>query len=144
MADVLGDPLDLPRWWPSVYLSAVEVRPAAPDRTGRRVDLHTRGWLPYTLRWQLEVVRSDYPRGFAISASGDFDGSGVWTFEQRSDAVDVTFDWRISAEKPLLRYLSFLFKPLFSANHRWAMRQGEVSLQRELDRRRRSPKPPAA
>ncbi len=133
---MLGDPLDLPRWWPSVYLSAVEVRPPAADGTGRRVDLHTRGWLPYTLRWQLEVVRSDYPRGFAIRASGDFDGCGVWAFVQCGDAVAVTFDWRISAEKPLLRYLSFLLKPVFSANHRWAMRQGEVSLRRELARRR--------
>jgi hypothetical protein len=31
-----------------------------------------------------------------------------------------------------LRYLSFLFKPFFSANHRWAMARGEESLRREL------------
>jgi hypothetical protein len=29
VADVLGDPLDLPRWWPSVYLHVEELRP--PD-----------------------------------------------------------------------------------------------------------------
>jgi hypothetical protein len=44
------------------------------------------------------------------------------------------FDWRIRAEKPLLRWLSFIFKPIFEANHRWAMAQGETSLKLELAR----------
>jgi len=30
-------------------------------------------------------------------------------------------------------------RPAFSANHRWAMRQGQVSLRRELERRRLGP-----
>jgi hypothetical protein len=134
VADVLADPLDLPRWWPSVYLSAVELAPAGPQGIGRRVRLKTRGWLPYTLLWELEVVSSNYPWGFSISASGDFEGSGVWTFEQRGSEVDVAFDWRIVAEKPLLRWLSPILKPVFEANHRWAMREGERSLIRELAR----------
>jgi len=49
--------------------------------------------------------------------------------------VNLTYDWRIRAEKPLLRWLSPLLKPLFAANHRWAMAQGERSLARELARR---------
>ena len=49
--------------------------------------------------------------------------------------VNVTYDWKINAEKPLLRYFSFIMKPIFSANHRWAMKQGEKSLQLELARR---------
>jgi hypothetical protein len=49
--------------------------------------------------------------------------------------VDISYDWRIRADKPLLRTLSFLLKPVFSANHRWAMAQGEASLKRELVRR---------
>jgi hypothetical protein len=84
----------------------------------------------------LEVVGSDYPHGFVISASGDFEGSGVWTFEQNGNQVSAAFDWRIVAEKPLLRTHSVIFKPIFEANHRWAMRQGEKSLVREIARRR--------
>jgi hypothetical protein len=134
IADVLRDPLDLPRWWPSVYLSAIELRPGGVNGIGRRVGLHTRGRLPYTLRWDLEVVSSSYPYGFTIAASGDFEGAGVWTFEQRGTGVDVTFDWGIVANKPLLRLLSPLLKPAFAANHRWAMREGERSLVQELAR----------
>jgi hypothetical protein len=50
--------------------------------------------------------------------------------------VDITYDWRIRAEKPILRTLSFLLKPILSANHRWAMACGEESLVLELARRR--------
>lgn len=135
VADVLGDPLDLPRWWPSVYLSAIEIRPPGPDGAGQQVQLHTRGWLPYTLRWQLQVVRSDYPRGFSIAASGDLHGTGVWTFADHDGGTLATFEWNVRAEKPLLRILSPIFRPIFAANHRWAMRTGRESLERELARR---------
>lgn len=136
VADILGEPLDLPRWWPSVYLAAAETRPADARGLGQRVRLHTKGWLPYTLRWELEVTESRYPHGFALVASGDFDGTGVWTIEQDGEFVNAIYDWRLRAEKPLLRQLSFLLKPLFEANHRWAMSQGEESLVLELARRR--------
>jgi hypothetical protein len=136
VADVLGDPLALARWWPSVYLDVEEIRPSDERGLGRRVRLHTAGWLPYTLRWQFEIVESRYPCGYTLVASGDFDGVGVWTFEQDGAFVNATYDWRLTAEKPMLRHLSFLLKPLFEANHRWAMAQGEQSLVLELARRR--------
>ncbi|MGH7888347.1 MAG: hypothetical protein ACREPG_10800 [Candidatus Binatia bacterium] len=84
---------DLPRWWPSVYLEVRVLSPGDETGVGKVVDLYTRGWLPYTLRWQ------------------------------------------IRADKPLLRHLSFVLRPIFSANHRWAMAQGEKSLCAELARR---------
>jgi hypothetical protein len=136
VADVLGDPIALERWWPSVYLSVRELRPPDARGLGRQVEVHTQGWLPYTLRWQFELVESRYPYGFTIVATGDFDGRGIWRFRQDGPFVDLTYDWQLHAEKPLLRNLSFAMKPLFEANHRWAMRQGEDSLKLELARRR--------
>ena len=136
VADILGDPLALTQWWPSVYLKVDELRPPDARGLGRRVRLETAGWLPYTIHWEFEVVESHYPYGFSIAARGDFDGRGEWTFVQDGPAVDITYDWQLRAEKPLLRNLSFLLKPLFEANHRWAMARGEESLKLELARRR--------
>ena len=136
VADILGDPLALPRWWPSVYLSVDEIRPPDERGLGRRVALVTKGWLPYTIAWEFEVVESRYPSGFVIIANGDFDGRGEWTFVQDGSYVDIAYDWELRAEKPLLRNLSFLLRPIFEANHRWAMAQGEESLKLELLRRR--------
>jgi hypothetical protein len=136
VADILGDPLALPRWWPSVYLSVEEIAAPNSHGLGRRVRLRTKGWLPYTLAWEFEVVDSHYPTGLTIVASGDFDGRGQWTFVQDGAHVDITYDWRLTAEKPLIRNLSALLRPVFEANHRWAMAQGEASLVLELARRR--------
>lgn len=143
VSGLLGDPTDLPRWWPDVYLSAREIEPAGAGGVGRVVALHTKGWLPYTLRWNLTVTENRSPYGFAIRADGDFVGRGVWTFVSDGPDVDIAFDWKLVAEKPLLRRLSFLLRPLFAWNHRWAMARGLESLVRELGRRHPEA-PPAA
>lgn len=135
--DVLADPLGLVRWWPSVYLEVNEVAPGDPKtHAGRVIGLVTKGWLPYILRWNFTVTESTPPAGFRLVAHGDFEGTGVWTIRQEGDWVEAMYDWRIAATKLLLRYGSFLFRPLFSANHRWAMARGLESLELELRRRR--------
>jgi hypothetical protein len=134
VAGVLRNAVDLPRWWPSVYLDVQELEPGDQDGIGKVVTLHTRGWLPYTLRWQFRVTESRHPHGYTLEAWGDFNGRGVWTFEQEGEWVNVTYDWKVRADKPLLKAFSFLLKPVFSANHRWAMARGEESLRLELDR----------
>ena len=152
VADVLKKAEALPRWWPSVYLDVQVLEPGDQDGVGKLVSLFTKGWLPYTLRWQFRVTESHYPFGFSLEAWGDFDGRGIWSFEQDGERVNVVYDWKVRADKPLLRALSFLLKPAFAANHEWAMARGEESLKLELMRHRaRSaeeaahvPPPPAA
>jgi hypothetical protein len=156
---ILTDAASLPVWWPSVYLSVV---PAASDGDPGKTDpgkedpgsyhLHTKGWLPYTLRWTMTPQGSVTREGFALSAAGDLTGTGQWSFSQDGPETVVTYRWQVSAGKPLLRRLGWLLKPVFSANHRWAMARGEESLTLELRRRRHAqsgtvgdvPPPPAA
>jgi hypothetical protein len=133
---ILDDPPALPRWWPSVYLDVRLLREGESSGVGRVVELFTTGWLPYTLRWQFVVTESRRPHGFSLEASGDFVGRGVWTLTQDGPIANVVYDWRVRADKPLLRWLSFIMKPIFAANHRWAMARGEESLRLELQRRR--------
>jgi len=140
VADVLDDPLGLVRWWPSVYLEVRELDAGDPvTHVGRVIDLYTKGWLPYTLRWRFKVTESRGVDGFTLVADGDFVGTGVWTFEPIGEFVDVKYDWRIRADKALLRYGSFIFRPIFGANHRWAMARGEESLRIVLARRHGEP-----
>jgi hypothetical protein len=134
--DVLIDGRTLPRWWPAVYLRVTMLREGGADQVGSRSELRTKGWLPYTLRWTLTVTEPISDTGFALSADGDLRGTGRWTFLQQGPEVVITYDWRVHADKPLLRRLSWLLKPVFAANHRWAMARGEESLRLELRRRR--------
>lgn len=145
---ILDDPLQLSRWWPAVYLQVHELSPGDPKtHVGRVIDLYTKGFLPYTLRWNFTVTESTPPTGFKLVAHGDFEGVGIWTLKQDGEFADVVYDWRIAAEKPLLRYGSFALRPFFAANHRWAMARGLESLELELRRRRGEaavPAPPGA
>lgn len=135
ISQIIGNAPDLVRWWPSVYLEVQAVEPGDEQGIGKVVGLYTKGWLPYTLRWQFRVTESRYPHGFSLQAWGDFEGRGIWTFEQDGDWVTISYDWKIRADKPLLRLLSPVLKPVFSANHHWAMAKGEESLKLELARR---------
>lgn len=133
--DILSDAEDLPRWWPSVYLRVTQLEPGDKDGIGKKVELYTKGWLPYTLRWEFSITESNKPHCFTLQARGDFVGRGIWTFQQDGEWVNIAYDWKISAEKPLLRRLSFVLKPVFAMNHHWAMTKGEESLRLELLRR---------
>ena len=133
---IISDPLEYPRWWPSVYLEAEDLIPGHAPGVGRRIRLLTRGWLPYTLRWESLVTAVERPNRLEIRARGDLNGRGIWSLVQNGDYCDITFDWKLSAEKPLLAALSFALKPFFEANHRWAMAQGEACLKLELARSR--------
>jgi hypothetical protein len=88
------------------------------------------------LRWESITTGAQRPNLLAIRASGDFSGRGIWSIVQDGGFADITFDWKLTVRKPLVRYLSFALKPLFEANHRWAMEQGRTSLELELARGR--------
>ena len=133
---VMDDVDSMPRWWPSVYLSVNRLEDGGTDGVGRRIGLRTTGWLPYTLRWVSTLTEPVTERGFAITTAGDMTGTGRWTFEQDGPEVVLNFDWRISADKPVLRQFRWLLSGVFAANHRWAMARGSESLALELRRRR--------
>jgi hypothetical protein len=140
VSDIIENGKDLPRWWPSVYLEVEELERGGAGGLGKLISLRARGFLPYTLRINFLTVETRSPNGFTLKATGDLEGTGIWTFEQDEAFVNITYDWTIQANKAVIRSLSFLLKPIFAANHRWTMARGEESLKLELARRRaRSP-----
>ena len=141
VARVLSEGEELPRWWPSVYLGVDVLAEGAPEGApdqgvGARAVLHTKGWLPYTLTWTLEIVEPVTTHGYVLTADGDLVGTGRWSFRQDGPEVVVDYDWQVSASKPLLHRLTWLLRPVFERNHHWAMARGQESLALELRRRR--------
>jgi hypothetical protein len=127
ISEILEDASAFPRWWPEVYLNVRKTEPGV-------YSFLTKGWLPYRLRWCAQEVESRHPYGFSVRAWGDLEGMGVWTFKPDGDYTEIRYDWSVIAQKPVLRYLSPVLKPVFAANHRWAMQRGEEGLQKELAR----------
>lgn len=133
--DILKDAEALVDWWPSVYLEVKRLT-ETDDPLETTYELWTKGYLPYTLKWSFKPTEYSFPKRIALTAYGDFKGEGVWTFNEDGEYTNIIYDWKITADKPILKKLSFMLKPLFASNHKWAMAQGLKSLEIELQRRK--------
>jgi len=131
VAGVLMDSSSLPHWWPQ-FLGAEILEPGDPRALGRVFRVVTKGWLPYKLRFQLQVMEVNYPYSFRVESTGDFHGVGIGRLRQHLGIVIVEWDWQVTVRKPLLKLGSPLMKRLFETNHYWLMRRGERHLQHLL------------
>ncbi len=136
VADILEDTASLPLWWPQLFRAVTIVKHGGAHGIGEVARCECRALLPYTLRFTYTCVEQRYPHGATIDSTGDLVGRGIWRLETRDGGVDVSYSWRVSLEKPLLRALSPVLHPVLAANHAWSMRRGEEGLRREVRRRR--------
>jgi hypothetical protein len=134
--DIIRQPLEYPRWWPSVYLEAIQMSAGTVGDIGRCVHFVTTGLLPYKLNWDATVRETIPSQKIIFDVVGDFAGQGTWTFTQDGEFVDITFEWDIEMVQSVLQFFSPVLGPAFDANHRWAMHQGEICLREELIRYR--------
>lgn len=134
--NALADVRTYPTWWKPVYL---EVAADGPPAVGRKSRQHFKGRLPYHLRTTSEIVRLEPPREFEVKVEGDLSGRGIWTLTPMTRGVHVRFDWRVNADRPLLRVLTPLLRPLFRWNHNWAIRRAAAGLETYARSRAASP-----
>jgi uncharacterized protein YndB with AHSA1/START domain len=132
--DLLSAPQEFVRWWPEVYLAVEDEEAGDAQGVGRRLNLLTKGKLPYRLRWQAEVLEAERPHRMTIRARGDLDGRGEWRFTQDGEWVDARYDWTVYVTQAWMVRLAPLLRPVFVWNHRWAMQRGFEGLARELAR----------
>jgi uncharacterized protein YndB with AHSA1/START domain len=124
--EALADAGTYPQWWKPVYKTVLVDGPPEVGRTSKQC---FKGRLPYTLNTTSEIVRYEPPREFEVSVIGDLTGRGVWTLTPGDGAVHVRFDWRVIADRPLLRYLTPVFRPLFRWNHNWSIKRARAGLE---------------
>lgn len=133
--EVLTDGPNMVRWWPEAYHRVLELEPGDERGIGRKIEIVTRGRLPYELTWQMVITEIDPPTRIKLRASGELAGIGEWTLRQLGGNVELTYVWRVGAEKRWMQALEGLLKPVFAWNHQWVMKRGEEGLRQELARR---------
>jgi uncharacterized protein YndB with AHSA1/START domain len=116
--DALADGSTYPTWWRPVYLSVESEGPVEVGQVSRQ---HFKGRLPYTLKTTSKLTALDRPNRLEVDVVGDLTGHGVWTLTERGECTHVRFDWEVIADRPLLRYLTPVLRPLFRWNHNWAI-----------------------
>jgi uncharacterized protein YndB with AHSA1/START domain len=124
--DALADARTYPEWWTPVYL---DVDADGPPALGKRSAQHFKGRLPYHLRTTSTITRLEPPRVVQGEVEGDLRGRGTWTLTPTAGGTHVRFDWRVFADRPLLRTLTPVLRPVFRWNHDWAIARATEGLE---------------
>ena len=64
-----------------------------------------------------------------VEVVGDLTGKGVWTLSPGDGGVHIRFDWRVIADRPLLRMLTPVLRPVFRWNHNWSIKRAIEGLE---------------
>ena len=90
--------------------------------------IRARALLPYDLWFVGEP--NEYPEECALELkmTGDLEGFSRFTIEADGGGSRLLFEEQVVANKPLLRRLALIARPLFVANHWLMMRRGQAGL----------------
>jgi uncharacterized protein YndB with AHSA1/START domain/quercetin dioxygenase-like cupin family protein len=125
--DALADGRTYPEWWRPVYIAVETDGPPAAGSVSRQ---HFKGKLPYHLHTTSTITEYEPPHRLVADVEGDLRGRGVWTLTDRGEEVThVRFDWSVFADRKLLRTLTPVLRPLFRANHNWAIARAMEGLE---------------
>lgn len=127
----LHDVQQWPTWWPYVK-QVTEIEPGDADGVGARHEFVWATRLPYRIAFEMRTTRVLRPLLIEGRASGDLNGTGRWDLEPVANGTRVRYEWRVSADKPWMRRLALLLRPVYVWNHNGVMRGGERGLLRHL------------
>jgi uncharacterized protein YndB with AHSA1/START domain/quercetin dioxygenase-like cupin family protein len=124
--DALADARTYPQWWTPVY---IDVDADGPPRLGKVSRQHFKGRLPYHLHTRSTITRLEPPYVVEGDVEGDLRGRGLWTLTEIPGGTHVRFDWRVFADRKLLRMLTPVLRPVFRWNHNWAIARAMEGLE---------------
>jgi uncharacterized protein YndB with AHSA1/START domain len=124
--DALADARTYPRWWTPVY---IDVDADGPPALGKESRQHFKGRLPYHLHTRSTITRLEPPHMVQGDVEGDLRGRGTWTLTPTATGTHVRFDWRVFADRRLLRALTPVLRPVFRWNHDWAIARAMEGLE---------------
>jgi len=127
--DAIADSLRWPEWWPTVR-RVEELATGDPSTGDGSVRRYTfKGSLPYTLSFDMAVTRLERPRVLAGEATGELEGTGVWTLTEEPGGITVArYDWNVRTTRWWMNLLAPIAGPVFRANHDVVMRAGAKGL----------------
>ena len=70
----------------------------------------------------------DRPRQLAGEASGELEGTGVWSLRQHDDLTIVRYDWNVRTNRAWMNALAPIARPVFRRSHDAVMHAGAAGL----------------
>ena len=124
--DAIADARSYPTWWEPVYL---DVESEGEPEVGKVSRQHFKGRLPYHLHTRSVITRLEPPHVIGAEVDGDLRGTGLWTLTATEDGTHVRFDWRVHADRPLLKLLTPVLRRALRWNHAWAIARAREGLE---------------
>ena len=123
----IADARTYPEWWKPVY---IEVDAEGEPALGKESRQHFKGRLPYHLHTRSRIVALEAPHVIEGEVDGDLRGHGRWTLtDTPGGGTHVRFDWRVHADRTLLRVLTPVLRPALRWNHAWAIARAVEGLE---------------
>ena len=123
----IADARTYPQWWKPVY---IEVDAEGEPALGKESRQHFKGRLPYHLHTRSRIVALEAPHVIEGEVDGDLRGHGRWTLTDTPEGgTHVRFDWRVHADRTLLRVLTPVLRPALRWNHAWAIARAVEGLE---------------
>jgi uncharacterized protein YndB with AHSA1/START domain len=126
--ELLRDSARYPDWWKGV--KQVDLLDTGNDNGIGDVSRFTwRSVLPYSLTFDLRVTRVEAPFVIEGRATGELEGTGVWTLSEADGrGTTVVYDWRVRTTRRWMNAFGPLARPAFVWNHDIVMREGARGL----------------
>jgi polyketide cyclase/dehydrase/lipid transport protein len=125
--DVVSASDRYPEWWKGVR-SVTELEPGGENGVGALSRFEWRSKLPYSLRFDMRVTRSQPPHLIEAHVSGELVGVGIWRLYESPAGTALVYSWNVSTARTWMNRLAPVGRPIFVWNHDHVMRQGARGL----------------
>ncbi len=121
-------------WWRG-FVGVDLLRSGDDSGIGTLLRQRWRGWLPYTLEFDLEIVRVERRRILEGRASGPVAGTATWEFRPTDGGCEVTFALDVRTTRAWMNLPVPFARRIFESNFGAIMRSGSTGLARHLGTR---------
>ena len=129
--EALADYAKWPTWWRGIR-SVEVVREGDASGTGTILRQQWRSWVPYTLVFDLEMLRIESQKSLEGRASGDLEGVCRWTFAPVNGGTEIRFNVDIRTGRWWMNLPVPFASRIVQANFEAIMRWGREGLARKL------------
>lgn len=120
-----------PSWWRGVEKVEL-IRKGDANDIGTVKRYTWKSKLPYKLVFDMRTTQIERLSIIAGAASGELEGTGVWTFSHANGVTAVRYDWNIDTTKRWMNVFAPVARPLFQWNHDVVMEWGREALEKKF------------
>jgi hypothetical protein len=129
--NVIDKAEDWPAWWKG-FEEAEVIEKGTIDGKEKIVSYTVKSFLPFTLSFDFKITNIEKYKRITGEATGDLEGTGVWTFEEINGITYVQYKWDVVTTKKFINLISPVLKWFFVYNHNLLMHWGAKRLAKKL------------